>query len=93
MRLTEPPTLAAPNTYDSRAWESTVRRIRRLRRRGVGDLVTHADREGDVGEVAVCGFLYVRVTEVDASATRAELLIGVAQGENRVDHCPRQHDG
>ena len=31
MRLTEPPTIAAPNTYDSRACDSTVRRIRRSR--------------------------------------------------------------
>jgi hypothetical protein len=31
MRLTEPATIAVPNTYDSRAWESTVRRIRRSR--------------------------------------------------------------
>ncbi len=28
MRLTEPPTITTPNRYDSRAWESTVRRIR-----------------------------------------------------------------
>ena len=31
MRLTEPPTIATPNTYDKKAWESTVRRIRRSR--------------------------------------------------------------
>jgi hypothetical protein len=31
MRLTEPPTIATPNTYDNKAWESTVRRIRRSR--------------------------------------------------------------
>jgi hypothetical protein len=31
MRLIAPATITTPNTYDSRAWESTVRRIRGLR--------------------------------------------------------------
>jgi len=31
MRLTEPATITTPNTYDRKAWASTVRRIRRSR--------------------------------------------------------------
>jgi hypothetical protein len=31
MKLTDPPTIATPKTYDKKAWESTVRRIRRSR--------------------------------------------------------------
>ncbi len=58
MRLTEPPTIATPNMYDSRAWESTHRAPDpAIADCGIGDLVAHADREGDVGKVAVRGSL------------------------------------
>jgi len=48
MRLTEPPTIAltenAPQkTHLSKAWESAVRRICPIPRRGVGYVVTRAD--------------------------------------------------
>jgi hypothetical protein len=90
MRLTEPPTIATPNTYDKKAWESTVRRIRLSR---IGHLVAHADRECDVGEVAVRGSLRsVRVSEGDARIPRSSGLVGVAQSEDRIDDRPRQQD-
>jgi hypothetical protein len=38
-------------------------------------------------------FLCVRVADVDACAAQAAVLIGVPQGENHVEHRPRQHDG
>jgi hypothetical protein len=61
--------------------------------RGVGYLVTHADGEGNVGEVAVGGSVrFVRVVEGDAWVPRSEMQVGVAQGENCIDHRPRQHD-
>jgi uncharacterized membrane protein len=61
--------------------------------RGVGHLITHADGEGNIGEVAICGLLLSgRVVEGDPWVLRSEVQIGVAQGENCIDYRPRQHD-
>ena len=58
---------------------------------GVGDLVAHADREGDVGEVAVVGM--VLVAEREPTHRRRVVEVGVAQREVGVHGEPRHDDG
>ena len=53
MRLTEPPTITTPNTYDKKAWESTVRRIRSFAHPGIDALratMRNAARAPDLKE-------------------------------------------
>ena len=67
---------------------------RRRREVGVGHLVRHADREREVGEVAVRRRLVA--VEVDAAAWVLVVLLAVAQREDGVHDRPRQqhaHDG
>ena len=58
--------------------------------RSVGYLVGHADRESDVGKVAVAGSLLpVFGAERDAARLGPEVLVSTTQGIDGVDHGPR----
>ena len=85
------PMIVVPNRYEIRAWRVIVRRMSRLVDVRVADLVGHPDREADVGEVAVVGWLVAG--EVDAARLAVVVQVGVAQHVHGVHRRPRQHDG
>jgi hypothetical protein len=61
----------------------------RITQSGIGHLVGHADRERDIGEVAVTGQLgCCSITEVDAVHSRSKVQVCVTKGEHRIDYRP-----
>jgi hypothetical protein len=88
MRSTEPPTIGPPKTYEQGLGERRAANLP-ISATWCRTPGTHADCEGDVGEVAVPGVPLRSSRRRRCRRARAAALIGVPQGENHIEHRPR----